>query len=68
MDEQREALRQQSKDELIDNIFDMQARMGQLEKRLVELEAKRKRKTPKNSSTPPSRSPKANPPKKASQA
>jgi transposase len=64
MNEQREALRQQSKDELIDSIFDMQARMGQLEKRLAELEAKRKRKTPKNSSTPPSRSRKTNQPKK----
>jgi transposase len=66
MNEQRATLRQQSKDELIDSIFEMQARMSQLEKRLAELEAKtkRKRKTPKNSSTPPSRSTKANQPKK----
>ena len=66
MNKQRETLRQQSKDELIDSIFEMQIRMGELEKRLAELEAKtkRKRKTPKNSSTPPSRSPKANQPKK----
>jgi transposase len=62
MNEQRATLRQHSKDELIDSIFEMQARMDQLEKRLAELEAKnkRKRKTPKNSSTPPSRSPKSN--------
>jgi len=66
MDEQRATLRQQSKDELIDSIFEMQARMDQLEKRLAELEAKgkRQRKTPKNSSTPPSCSPKSNQPKK----
>jgi hypothetical protein len=64
MDEQRATLRQQSKDELIDSIFEMQARVDQLEKRLAELEAKSKRKTPKNSSTPPSRSPKSNQPKK----
>jgi transposase len=66
MNEQRENLRQQSEDELIDNIFEMQARMKQLEKRLAELEAqtKRRRKTAKNSSTPPSRSPKANQAKK----
>ena len=68
MDKRRETLRQQSKDELIDSIFDMQARMDQLGKRLAELEAQsqRQRKTPKNSSTPPSRSPKSNHPKKPS--
>jgi transposase len=66
MNEQRETLRQQSKDELIDSIFEMQARMGELEKRLAELEAKskRQRKTPKNSSTPPSCGSKTNQPQK----
>ena len=65
MDKQRAALRQQSKDEVIDSILEMQARMSRLEKRLGEWEAKTKRKTPKNSSTPPSRSPKANQPKQS---
>lgn len=68
MDEQRATLRQQSKDDLIDSIFEMQARLDQLEKRLAEREAKsqRQRKTAKNSSTPPSRSPKSNQPKQPS--
>ncbi len=55
MNEQQEILRQQSNEELIESIFEMQSRMKHLEKWLADLEAKTKprRKTPKNSSPPP---------------